>query len=122
MKAFKTHTQSHITRRQWGQWVLTATAGIALAACGGGGGGSDTPTLRQAFDSLQPGMTKKQAYELVGRTPSASSNTHFSYQADGESLYISFAGDSSRAPDDYLLRQASWGRIGMGEELNRGYL
>ena len=113
--------QNSINRRQWGRWALTATAALGLAAGGGGGGSNDAPTLREAFDRLQPGMTKKQVYELVRRTPSDASNTNYIYHDNSESLYVSFSGDSSKAPDDFLLRDATWDVIN-GESITRGYL
>lgn len=122
MNASSTTHRNPITRRKWGQWALAATAGFGLAACGGGGGGSDEPpTLREAFDRLQPGMTKKQVRELIGREPSSISNTSYGYRAGTENLSVTFSPDSSKAPDDYVLSGANWYEIG-GQDIVRGYL
>lgn len=122
MNTSKTTHRNPITRRRWGQWALAATAGFGLVACGGGGGGSDEPpTLREAFDRLQPGMTKRQVYELVARTPSETSNTHYMFDAGRERLYVGFSADSSRAKDDLLISSANWWEIG-GVSITRGYV
>ena len=121
MNTSNTTRQNPITRRRWGQWALAATMGAGLAACGGGGVGSDEPpTLREAFDRLQPGMTKKQVYELTARTPVRSSTAHYQYEDGSEKLYVSFAPDSSTTSDNYLINDATWSIIN-GESITRGY-
>ncbi|MGM9428349.1 hypothetical protein [Hydrogenophaga sp. MI9] len=110
-----------IQRRQFNNYLLSSAAAIGLTACGGGGGGSDAPTLREAFDRLQPGMTKRQVYELVGRTPSSSSSTIYHYNDGAEHLIVSFDADSTKNTDDFILRDATWNIID-GERIFRGYL
>lgn len=109
------------SRRGMMRLAAGSAVGLVLAACGGGGGGSDTPTQREAFDRLQPGMTKKQVYELVRRTPSDASNTNYIYHDNSENLHVSFSGDNSKAPDDFVLRDATWDVIN-GKSITRGYL
>ena len=107
-----------VRRRQLGHWVLGAAAALGLAACGGGSGDADEPiSLREAYDRLQEGMTMKQVYDLVGRTPAYSSNTHYSYASDGETLYVGFSPDANNSPDQYIFRQAEW--TGNGQSLTK---
>lgn len=121
MNTSKTTHRNPITRRRWGQWALAAAAGVGLAACGGGGGGSDdSSTLREAFDRLQSGMTKKQVYELVGKVPSAIANEHYVYNEGSERLFISFFTDSSKTSEQYPLLDATWSIIG-GQSITRSY-
>lgn len=101
-----------MNRRQLSRLALAVAAGMGLVACGGGGGGSDTISLREAYDKMLKGMTKKQVREVVGRTPNSEAGEMLDYDDGAENLHIIFYTDSDKASEDYLATGVYWKNYG----------
>lgn len=106
-------------RRQLGRMALGAVAALGLAACGGGGGEDSVPSLREVYDRLQPGMTKKQVYDMVGRAPSNTSNTADFYTDGTQTLFVGFSPDANKSSADYLIDYANL--YGAGSDISKTF-